>query len=341
MAEFLKNSQEEKPQPEITRRELFRRGRKAALGAGAAWALSHIEAPPVFSTEVKEGMSWEKGIEAFMKDVFESPVETGGVFVRTNNGEDSWFSPSDGTSGEISKNIGGLFEEFGQRMKEGKIKDLMDLHTHQLTGSEKEFTDIGVTVNMIEKMREGKHSLLSIPPSEGDIDVMNWVIWAMNLRKYGMDTHQLIGVVADSLGLWKYQRDKNPNSPFNLERAEWKKVSDKWWGMVNKKTAILPHEELVAARKKFSENDQETVAKYLGSEEMSIHEEHLRINDIIKEQKSRFYKIRRAFIKKSLEVLPKGEDYEDLIRTYVQSGVTLSFTPYQELGLSYKNLHKK
>lgn len=75
------------PSPKFTRRDFLKKMFKAA-GFGL-YISSKIPFGPhreLEASQLKEQADWKGGIESLLKDVFESPVETAGTFVKLQNG---------------------------------------------------------------------------------------------------------------------------------------------------------------------------------------------------------------------------------------------------------------
>jgi len=188
------------------------------------------------SSELKETLDWENGVEALLKDVYESPVETSGVFVETIEGNQQWINIED-----LEKRQGAIYpkkitEQLNSRDLKGKIKKVISLHTHPLQSFyaiEKKSKDI------IEKFKTGEFQEgLCLPPSDADMDLCLSMKgsrekeWERVFTKDGLD-HSLVqhGVV-EPAGVWVYSSIKKEELPENSPLKTYlknKESSEKDW----------------------------------------------------------------------------------------------------------------
>lgn len=136
-----------------TRREFLGLLGKGAVGVAV---LTQIEARPVSSIEVKEGMGWKEGIAALMKDVFESPVETDALFLQKNDGVSIFFSGKDGEKTRArGQRLDQLPVNIRKALEGGAVTSIVNAHTHTL---ETATVFPGITHERIADMRErGEH----------------------------------------------------------------------------------------------------------------------------------------------------------------------------------------
>jgi len=362
---MAEKSRQENPLPpdttadDITRRQLFRAAREVGLGAVAFELLS--ESNPAEAAEFREGMPYIEGIKIAMQEAREGLREKDWIFVRMKGESGGWYLPVEGTAKNVVRELGPLFEKFGEAMKKGQVETIVHLHVHPILTQAN--YDMGLTPAIHQAMKDGKRPFPASPPSRNvghesasfesssDANFIPAWTWKMHLKKYGVDSrYQFAEIAADCVGLWKYLLDENLNNPHNRYIEKMRPMWDEWDTLIRKKLKGFQREEREErdeVERKLLENDPETVAKYITPKDVLIHQQRMLQRHQEDEREKRFVKTYWNFVQKSLERTPRAlgpgitntprefdpKAYQELISTYEEVGFTVSFTSYAELGL--------
>jgi hypothetical protein len=246
--EFLKsnsnsNSREEKSKPEnneISRRKFL----KIALTAMASsllpdsgFLLSSVEA-----SELKENNNWQEGVKALLKDVFESEVETSGVFVQTKNGKGCWVNIQDGDISKILISSKEVLKEIQNLKLNHEISKIIVLHSHPLNSAASFDSKWKESIHHFKKSKNKKGIIL--PPSDVDMGTragssIKYEEWRKVFGEAGFDYRIIKHGVVEPSGVWFY-RIINPNdlseeSPFRKYFLKKKEIEDEWEILIESK----------------------------------------------------------------------------------------------------------
>jgi len=255
--EEVKPKTEEEPTEKLLDRRKFL---KMAGGALAGLALSDVSllSKALEASELKESLDWNEGISSLLKDVFESKVETAGVFIESTDKEHSWKNIQDGQLAQISvdpKQIVEGIKSLGIQNK--NIAKIIHLHSHPLHSFSE--TSKNQPEEAIERFVNSKQKKgIILPPSEADMDILparegaKADAWKTAFEEGGLDYEMVQQGVVEPSGVWLYSKINPkklpPNSPLK-KYLENKEVLKKAWGglwenKLKNKMETTPIEEL-------------------------------------------------------------------------------------------------
>lgn len=376
---FRTQKPKEKSEENITRRELFRRGAKALTGAGAALALSNIEAIPLLAAELKEGTALKEGYETFLKNVFEKEEEVGSFLYRGKNNTGKWYGFTEGEQNKREVRIEGktIIRSIEKILREKKVQLIIEAHTHPLSDFDEDAYDIPINLGEDElaEMKAGKRPLLSHPPSVQDLESNQKITMALR-RQYGVPPSHFFSAVFDARGVWYHNMIPERCAAILLKQEA---VTDMRMLLRQKVDAMSAHQidtlfeeikrrgtmtatplsfdesentsVLSASDEKYKRavifthlytNDNEAIELVLATEKEKETLAHgIKMEEELHASTERFEIAGNVFMIKSLRGALTAEDYTGLQEAYADQGSTLEFQSYQNMGLSYKDLHKR
>ena len=351
----------------MTRRGFFEWAGKSVAGAGALWALSNLEAIPALATELKENMDFKRGIEALMKDVFENNRETSAMMYSGKKGKiGAWHQPVEGDKRGVRVSEQDFMRALKKILHEQHVDIIGEAHTHPLYSfylegaAEQLFSD-----REMNEMREGKRPLPTMPPSIPDTGRHEEICFRLLQKRAIGDYTKFVSMVVDSRGVWYYQIEAEHYNQMQKKKAIVQQTID----MLAQKVEPLSQEEIdklfadlakhhgplqttenplneQSKRSKIIEflitDEQAAVENFFTTqEELELYQKGRKVqNELDFLTQKRNEQVSLFILKALKEGELAKEDYDNLIEMYKQQGIWLTFQSYQELGLSYKNLHK-
>jgi hypothetical protein len=374
--EFLKsnsnsNSREEKSKPEnneISRRKFL----KIALTAMASsilpdsgFLLSSVEA-----SELQKNENWQEGIKSLIKDVFESEVETSGVFVENKTGEGCWVNIQDGDISKILIYPKEVLKKIQDLKLDKELSKIIVLHSHPLSATSSVDSEWEDSVRNFKKSDYKKGIIL--PPSDVDMGTragssIKYEEWKKVFTEAGFDSKIIKHGIVEPSGVWFY-RKINPNdlseeSSLRKYFLKKKEIEDKWEILIEgklkdkiKKTSSQELKDILKKNleegpiKKYLEdkdpgdrNILETIFKnalgynekliriFINDEEdLKLALENKEIEDKAREIDKNFKEIFGNIFRKSKNGKAELKDIEKLKEAAYWKGVDLSFYPHSQ-----------
>lgn len=179
---------------ELTRRDFLRTAGAVAVGAAIPFSDFIFNEPKAYAVTVKEGMSWEKGFEKMIWDVYNSSVETAAWY--TEGEKPMWRVPHDlgvsrGTLKDVARD-----EAFATGLVREKTRKAVKAHTHTFATlvAEKHTGE-----DLKGKVTRGEVLPPLAPPSVSDVYYHVW----MSRQWFEPAVIPFEDIVFDPSGVWR------------------------------------------------------------------------------------------------------------------------------------------